>query len=96
MPIYEYQCKACGHQLEAFQKISEKPLTTCPACQQNELDKLISAAGLQFKGAGWYRTDYQKTTSSDKHDKKDTASTQTTTTDAAEKKTSQSSSGAAE
>jgi putative FmdB family regulatory protein len=58
MPIYEYQCRSCGHQLEAFQKISEEPLQECPACHQGELQKLISAAGFQLKGSGWYATDY--------------------------------------
>jgi len=58
MPIYEYQCPACGHKLEAFQKISEEPLRVCPACQQPQLQKLISAAGFQLKGSGWYLSDY--------------------------------------
>lgn len=58
MPIYEYQCCSCGHRMEAFQKVSEKPLKECPACHQNELQKLISAAGFQLKGGGWYVTDY--------------------------------------
>jgi putative FmdB family regulatory protein len=59
MPIYEYQCAACGHQMEAFQKIAEEPLTTCPACQHSPLNKLVSAAGFQLKGTGWYATDYR-------------------------------------
>ncbi len=58
MPTYEYQCKACGHQLEAFQKMSEASLTLCPACHQEELSRLVSAPGIQFKGSGWYLTDY--------------------------------------
>lgn len=59
MPIYEYQCTACGHQLEAFQKLSEKPLTKCPECQKSSLQKLVSAAGFQLKGTGWYATDFK-------------------------------------
>lgn len=59
MPIYEYQCERCGHQLEAFQKMSEAPLTDCPACHQAALQKLVSAAGFQLKGSGWYVTDYR-------------------------------------
>ncbi|BBL71453.1 FmdB family zinc ribbon protein [Methylogaea oryzae] len=59
MPIYEYQCKACGHQLEALQKISDAPLTDCPACNKPELSKLISAAGFRLKGGGWYETDFK-------------------------------------
>ncbi len=60
MPIYEYQCAACAHQFEALQKMSEAPLTECPACHQPSLNKLISAAGFQLKGTGWYVTDYSK------------------------------------
>jgi putative FmdB family regulatory protein len=59
MPIYEYQCTACGHQLEAFQSMSEAPLTDCPACHQAKLQKLVSAAGFQLKGTGWYATDFK-------------------------------------
>jgi len=59
MPIYEYQCSACGHQLEAMQKLSEAALTDCPACGKPELKKLISAAGFQLKGSGWYATDFK-------------------------------------
>jgi putative FmdB family regulatory protein len=58
MPIYEYQCGQCGHQLEAFQGLSEKPLTDCPQCHQAALEKLISTGGFQLKGTGWYKTDY--------------------------------------
>ena len=59
MPIYEYQCTACGHQLEAIQKISEAPLKNCPECHKESLQKLISAAGFQLKGTGWYATDFR-------------------------------------
>lgn len=59
MPIYEYQCTSCGHQMEAFQKISEKPLKKCPECQKSTLQKLVSAAGFQLKGTGWYATDFK-------------------------------------
>jgi putative FmdB family regulatory protein len=59
MPIYEYECTACRHQLEAFQKISEAPLTECPECHKESLQKLISAAGFQLKGTGWYATDFK-------------------------------------
>jgi putative FmdB family regulatory protein len=59
MPIYEYQCEACGHRLEALQKISEEPLSDCPACGQPSLQKLISAAGFRLKGGGWYATDFK-------------------------------------
>jgi putative FmdB family regulatory protein len=59
MPIYEYQCKACGHELEAIQKITDDPLKECPACGDLELTKLISAAGFRLKGGGWYETDFK-------------------------------------
>ncbi len=59
MPIYEYECKSCGHQLEAMQKLSEAPLRDCPECGRPELQKLISAAGFRLKGGGWYETDFK-------------------------------------
>lgn len=59
MPIYEYQCKACGHEHEAIQKISDAPLSDCPACNQPELTKKISAPGFRLKGGGWYETDFK-------------------------------------
>lgn len=59
MPIYEYQCQECTHRLEALQQLSEPPLTTCPECQ-GELRKLFSAPAFQFKGTGWYVTDYAR------------------------------------
>jgi len=60
MPIYEYQCANCGHQLEKLQKISDDPLTTCPECGRETLNKLVSAAGFRLKGAAWYETDFKK------------------------------------
>jgi len=59
MPIYEYRCDACGHKLEALQKLSDSPLTECPACGKSRLSKLVSAAGFQLKGSGWYATDFR-------------------------------------
>ena len=59
MPIYEYQCKSCGHELEAFQRLSDDPLKECPACGDLALNKLISAAGFRLKGGGWYETDFK-------------------------------------
>ncbi len=59
MPIYEYRCNACGHEFEIIQKISEQPLTDCPACGKAALAKLVSAAGFQLKGSGWYVTDFR-------------------------------------
>jgi putative FmdB family regulatory protein len=59
MPIYEYRCSACGHELESLQKLADAPLTTCPSCGKETLTKLVSAAGFQLKGSGWYQTDFR-------------------------------------
>jgi len=59
MPIYEYRCSSCGHELEALQKITEPVLTQCPACRREALVKQVSAAGFQLKGSGWYATDFK-------------------------------------
>jgi putative FmdB family regulatory protein len=59
MPIYEYRCDNCGHELEAFQKLSEGPLVTCPQCSKDALVKKVSAAGFRLKGGGWYETDFK-------------------------------------
>ena len=59
MPIYEYSCASCGHELEAIQKMSDAPLVDCPACGKPELKKKISAAGFRLKGTGWYETDFK-------------------------------------
>src|SRR5437763_3265070 len=57
MPIYEYRCAVCGHQDEHLQKVSDAPMTVCPACGKPEYRKQLSAAGFQLKGTGWYATD---------------------------------------
>jgi putative FmdB family regulatory protein len=59
MPIYEYQCQSCQHELEALQKISDSPLRECPSCGELELRKKISAAAFRLKGGGWYETDFK-------------------------------------
>lgn len=59
MPIYEYRCSSCGHELEAMQKFSDAPLVACPSCNTDGLVKLVSAAGFQLKGSGWYATDFR-------------------------------------
>jgi len=59
VPIYEYQCESCGHALEALQKLSDAPLTECPACAKSTLKKHISAAGFRLSGGGWYETDFK-------------------------------------
>ena len=59
MPIYEYECHVCGHRLEKLQKISDQPLTDCPACEQSSLKKLVSAVAFRLSGSGWYETDFK-------------------------------------
>lgn len=59
MPIYEYECEACGHIFEALQKMADDPLKDCPECKKVALKKLISAAAFRLKGGGWYETDFK-------------------------------------
>lgn len=59
MPIYEYRCEECGHDMEVMQKLSDDVLIDCPACGKPALKKLISAAGFRLKGGGWYETDFK-------------------------------------
>jgi putative FmdB family regulatory protein len=60
MPIYEYRCQSCGHELEKLQRLSDPVLTDCPDCGKAQLKRLISAAGFRLKGAGWYETDFKQ------------------------------------
>lgn len=59
MPIYEYRCGSCGFEKEYLQKVNDVPVAACPACGSNVFTKLISAAGFQLKGSGWYATDFK-------------------------------------
>ena len=59
MPIYEYRCNLCGQEHEVLQKVTEPPLTDCPSCGKPGLQKLLTAAGFQLKGGGWYATDFK-------------------------------------
>jgi putative FmdB family regulatory protein len=59
MPIYEYECSACDHRLEAIQRFSDAPLKKCPECGKPKLRKLISAVGFRLSGKGWYETDFK-------------------------------------
>jgi len=59
MPLYEYQCKKCGHRFEKIQKFSDRPIKKCPECG-GAVEQLLSAPAVQFKGSGWYVTDYAK------------------------------------
>jgi putative FmdB family regulatory protein len=80
MPIYEYRCTACGFQNEYLQKVSDPLLTVCPQCGKDAFKKLLTAAGFQLKGSGWYATDFKggaakpaETMTDDKGDAKATA-----------------------
>ena len=68
MPIYEYRCDACGHELESLQKMSDAPLTDCPSCGEPRLKKMVSAAGFRLKGGGWYETDFKAGGKKNLHD----------------------------
>jgi len=59
MPFYEYQCKSCGHDLEAMQKVNDPPLRKCPHCGKSQLQRLMSAPVFRLKGGGWYETDFK-------------------------------------
>lgn len=59
MPIYAYKCSACGHAKDVLQKISDDPLTVCPACGASAFTKQVTAAGFQLKGSGWYVSDFR-------------------------------------
>jgi putative FmdB family regulatory protein len=88
MPIYEYECRKCGAHVEAFQKLSDKPLTKCRKCG-GKLERKISAPAIQFKGTGWYVTDYAgKTTKNEKSESESTTESKSEKTD---KKTKESS-----
>jgi len=73
MPIYEYRCDACGFQKEFLQKMSAAPHTTCPECGKETFSKMLSAAGFQLKGSGWYATDF-KSGAKPKEEKKEAPS----------------------
>jgi putative FmdB family regulatory protein len=74
MPIYEYRCGECGYQKEYMQRMSDALLTDCPKCGKRSLTKLMSAAGFQLKGTGWYATDFKNSSKkpAGKPDKADT------------------------
>ena len=90
MPIYEYECRKCKAHIEAFQKVNDKPLTKCRNCG-GKLEKKLSAPAIQFKGSGWYVTDYAKTTKSDKTESDSATEAKSEKTEKTEKKTKDSS-----
>jgi putative FmdB family regulatory protein len=95
MPLYEYQCTKCGHRFEKIQKFSDKPIRKCPQCG-GRVEQLISAPAVQFKGSGWYVTDYANKPSSsapadggskDKESKKEEKKTESSAKESVAKKT---------
>lgn len=88
MPIYEYECRKCKAHTEAFQKVTDKPLTKCPKCG-GRLEKRISAPAIQFKGSGWYVTDYAGKAT--KSESETSSETKTGKSEKTEKKTKESS-----
>src|SRR4051794_31318271 len=65
MPLYEYECESCGNRFELIRKFSDPPLETCPKCSRGPVKKLLSSPAIQFKGTGWYITDYAKKNTTD-------------------------------
>jgi len=90
MPIYEYECRKCKAHIEGFKKVSDKPPSKCRNCG-GKLERKISAPAIQFKGSGWYVTDYAKTTKSDKSESESSSEAKPDKSDKAEKKTKESS-----
>jgi putative FmdB family regulatory protein len=91
MPIYEYECRKCKAHVEAFQKVNDKPLTKCRKCG-GKLERKISAPAIQFKGSGWYVTDYAgKTTKDEKSESESLPEAKADKAEKAEKKGKESS-----
>jgi putative FmdB family regulatory protein len=89
MPLHEYECKKCGHRFERIQKFSDPPVKKCPECG-GKVEQLLSAPAVQFKGSGWYVTDYAKrsgpSSHSDSGDKSESAKDSAETKDSKENK----------
>jgi putative FmdB family regulatory protein len=81
MPLYEYECEACAHRFERIQKFSDPPVDTCPTCGKGPVRKLFSSPAIQFKGSGWYITDYARKGGSDKASSTASSSTETNKTE---------------
>ena len=100
MPIYEYRCGKCGFQKEYLQRLNEAPLTKCPECGKRTFNKMVTAAGFQLKGTGWYATDFKnkgapaaKTDKSSEGSAKDSAAKESSAKDSGAKESSKSESG---
>ena len=86
MPIYEYVCQSCGHEMDALQKIADDPLTDCPSCNAPSLKRKISAPSFRLKGQGWYETDFK----TDKDKRRNLADSGDKTSGSSDKKSSKS------
>jgi putative FmdB family regulatory protein len=86
MPLYEYQCEKCAHRFEVIQKFSDAPIDVCPKCG-GPVVKLLSSPAIQFKGSGWYITDYARQGSRDSKDSKDHAPASSSSSSTSESKT---------
>ena len=80
MPLYEYRCKSCKHQFEKIQKFSDDPIRVCPECGLDAVEQLLSAPAVQFKGSGWYVTDYAGKSSGGDSNRTESASSETSKT----------------
>lgn len=92
MPIYEYLCSQCEHQLEKLQKLSDQALVQCPECGQDSLQRIMSAAGFQLKGTGWYETDFKHKDKQSSHNQKEQSSQSESGSSASSETTKQSTS----
>ena len=94
MPIYEYKCLKCKHQFEVIQKFSDNPVENCPECNENSVQKLVSAPSFRLKGGGWYETDFKTGSkknivdNKDKDEKSTQPKEKTKTTDKSKSKSS--------
>ena len=89
MPIYEYRCASCGHEMEKLQRLSDPDLTDCPDCGTAALTRLVSAAGFRLKGSGWYETDFKKDGKKNLHEAKDSGTSKTSSDTASSDKASE-------
>lgn len=74
MPIYEYQCETCHHAFDVLQRMSDDPISLCPECEKETVVRLVSAAGFQLKGTGWYETDFKNKPTEKKANNKEASS----------------------
>lgn len=85
MPIYEYRCTSCGFQHEYIRKVSDPVLTVCPTCGKSTFNKLVTAAGFQLKGSGWYVTDFKGSGAKPAESKKEPSKDEAAKADAGKK-----------